>query len=114
MILKGRKPTKLDSKKVLYIRKSLALKTETVMSLAKKYKTSFQAIYQIARGNVWKYVGGDRLKKKSRVFTREEILEIKRTPWYHGVTMRLGEKFGVHHAVIGNIMNGHRWKNITP
>lgn len=104
---------KLDEEKVAHIRQSLASKTETIKSLAEKYGVTFQCVFRVARGRGWNLVGGEVLAKKSRVFTPEQILEIKSLPRIRGTVNRYAEKTGIHQSVICHIRNGKRHPNIS-
>jgi hypothetical protein len=107
---------KLDEKKVLYIRESLASSSETINSLAKKFGTSFQSIYHVARGQVWKSVGGSLMSRKHahEFLTKEQVLEIRSVPVYHGITIELAKKYGVSQSHISKIINHDVWKTLTP
>jgi hypothetical protein len=107
--------SKLDEKKVIYIRQSLANESETIKSLAEKLGSSFQGIYHVALGQVWRHVGGPLIKaRKVKHFTKEEILEIRSCPNYSGYSRDLAKKLGCHESTIIKIWHGHRWKNIHP
>lgn len=108
MVSKDRQSKKLSKEAVLYIRKSLADKTETINSLKEKFGVSFQAVYQVARGNQRKSVGGESIAKKSRVFTDEELLRIKNCPRTRGAAAKLAKLFGGHPSVVYHIRNGKR------
>ncbi len=126
MVRKGRnKPqrgalnhfSKLTEPDVVYIRESLASKTETINSLATKFQTSFQGIYQVARGNAWGHVGGPSIGiKPKRLLTPEEVQEMREL-WDTGLytQAQLAARFGLpHQATVSKIVRGLKHKSCLP
>lgn len=115
MIEKGRaKPpkgedsgsTKFTTEEVLYIRNSLANKTETIKTLKKKHNTSFQAIYYIAIGQSWGHVGGPLLPHKTKqTISQETVDAIRAERKYYGMTVALAKKYGISQTQISRILS---------
>jgi hypothetical protein len=106
--------SKLNSEKVLYIRESIASGIKTIKQLSSELGVKFQCVYQIARGNVWKSVGGPILNRKPNAFplSIEQVKEIQSTVHYYGITKDLAKKFGVNQSHISRIRSGESWKKL--
>lgn len=107
---------KFTADQVLYIRQSLHDKTETMNSLASKYKTSFQGIWRVAIGKAWAHVGGPLWPKKEKfyILTAETVAEIRATPRYYGITIDLAKKYGVSQSHISKILANDVWNGSKP
>lgn len=45
--------------------------------------------------------------------TEEQVREIRSTPHFHGITVRLAEKYGVSNVLIGRILRGLQWGHVN-
>lgn len=106
--------SKLDTEKVLFIRNSIASKNETVSSLSKKYKTTFQCIYQIAIGNSWRHIGGPLLfVEKAKRMSADVAVQIIKSK---GLVPAIGLacKYDIDVSHVHKIWRGEAWKSLHP
>lgn len=122
MVRKGRhKPqigrlnhfAKLDADKVLHVRLALSDGSATIDSLAKEYGTSFQAVYNIARGKVWSHIGGPLIAKRTvRNLTVAEVVQIRYRAAAGEKLKDIASSFYVWPAVISNIVRGAKRRDV--
>lgn len=105
---------KLTALDVERIRESIAQGTASIRELAARHGTSFQAIYHVARGQVWKHVQGPLLPKKPvRRLTPGDVDKIRKSR-ARGEKLRvIADRFKIHPMSVSNIARGLRWKNVS-
>ncbi len=104
---------KLDAQKVLNIRTSVSNGTATIGQLAELYGTSFQSIYQVARGRVWNEVGGPLLSKREvRHLSVREVVEIRQMVAAGERQVEIASRFGIHQATVSNVARRVKRKDV--
>lgn len=98
---------KLNSEAVLDIRNSIINNTSGFQELADKYSTTFQCIYQVARGKSWKQVGGTLLSKRKVVnLSKEDVINIRHLDAWGASRREIADRYKIHTAVVSNIVRG--------
>lgn len=106
---------KLTADDAVRIREAIASGQATIQQLAEQYKTSFQGIYHVARGQVWSHVGGPLLlKRPCRTLSTEEVLKIRAMATAGERVCDISKQFGIHQATISNIIHFKKRKDVLP
>lgn len=126
LILKGEKSkkTNLINKDVLLIREYLKDEQYSIKQISKVFNVSQRTVSHISLGQSWKHLleegeslGEHRTAKGIRnaasKLTEDDVREIKRLLVIGNLTQRkIGNMFGVDHAIIGRIKKGKAWKHV--
>lgn len=105
--------SKLTSEDVLFIRNGLANGEWTISALAKHFGASFQAIYHVAVGQVWKHIGGPLISKRVvRKLSIDEVKAIRRLSDEGMKQDDIAAKFGLYQGTVSAIIRGVKRKDV--
>lgn len=105
--------SKFSADDVLFIRNSIVNGEWTISGLAKRFATSFQSVYQVARGNVWQHVGGPLIEKRVvRKLSADEVMAIRRLRAEGMKQDDIAAKFGLYQGTVSAIIRGVKRKDV--
>ena len=104
---------KLTRDEVIEIREKYANRRVTQRELGRQFGVNPTTISCIVRGKTWKNESGEYSVDNKGKLTKKEVSEIRKRYACGGVSYRqLGNEYGLHLALIGNIVTGKCWHDV--
>jgi len=103
---------KLNEQKVMHIRQALFDGTATIEELALLYGLSFQGVYHVARGQVWKSVGGPIIAKRAIKLSVDNVIDIRRRAASGEPQFQIAESYNIWPGTVSQIVLGRKRKDV--